>query len=97
MNRQVSINGHLYTMEEISQMEMEYRQSKVLSENPCTEDIPEEGTRAPDIEGILGWMWEQYAEMCENGEVESAHNFMRLTLWGIDRTREVLDEQTDDQ
>ena len=53
MNRQVSINGRLYTMEEISQMEMEYRQSKVLSENPCTEDIPEEETRVPDIEGFL--------------------------------------------
>lgn len=78
-------------------MEMEFHRSKNLTDAPCTEDFPEEETRVPDIEGILGWMWEQFAGMCENGEVEKAHDFMRLTLWGIDRTREKLDAKTDDQ
>ena len=34
----ISINGHTYTMEELSAMELEYYASKHLADNPVVED-----------------------------------------------------------
>lgn len=81
----ISINGHTYTMEELSAMELEYYASKHLADNPVVEDTEF------DVDAIIAWAWSKYADMVEEGNWMSASLFMQYTLHRLEETWDCLD------
>ena len=82
----ISINGHTYTMEELSAMELEYYASKHLADNPVVEDTQF------DVDAIIAWAWAKYADMVEEGYWANANIFLGNTLKKIEETRECLND-----
>lgn len=82
----ISINGHTYTMEELSAMELEYYASKHLANNPVVEDTEF------DVDAIIAWAWSKYADMVEEGYWANAPIFLGNTLKKLEETRECLDD-----
>ena len=76
----ISINGHTYTMEELSAMELEYYASKHLANNPVVEDTQF------DVDAIVAWAWSKYADMVDEGSI-----FLQSTLKRLEETWECLD------
>lgn len=81
----ISINGHTYTMEELSAMELEYYASKHLTNNPVVEDTQF------DVDAIVSWAWSKYADMVEEGYWQNASIFLQNTLHRLEETWECLD------
>lgn len=81
----ISINGHTYTMEELSAMELEYYASKHLTNNPVVEDTEF------DVDAIVSWAWSKYADMVEEGYWQNASIFLQNTLQRLEETWECLD------
>lgn len=81
----ISINGHTYTMKELSAMELEYYASKHLADNPVVEDTQF------DVDAIVAWAWSKYADMVDEGLWQNASIFLQNTLKRLEETWECLD------
>lgn len=82
MNERISINGKLYTAEELAAIMMEYEAKK--QEELCPFEA---------VSGIMDTAWELFFKLSEEGRLLDARIMMENTLELLGLTEEGLEEE----